>query len=434
MILFLLALACSRGADVTPPDRAEPTATPPEPTEEAVLPAPPAEPLATLVAVPTPLEWPADVGTSHFGLLVGGREQVDFAGAWIRPHPGPFIWGQVEVQPGTYDWEQPDRLVAGAREQRLAILATVWPFAQWDQEACRANQPRAEGAFPELGDLLYSPCDPAAYAAWLTALVERYDGDGVGDMPGLAYSIRHWEISNEPEMQEPQLTFFQEGPEAYLEILRLSYEAIKAADPNAVVFTAGQAGMRSQSVTYWRPILEGADGLFDLGNMHSIGSSDGFFALEYRAWLDELGYADKGYWITEALVGVGSQPGALQLDEDELAQITLVSYATAFGYGAEVVIRVGGHDPSGGPGEASKQTFLLLANTIGDFTAAILVAENAVRFDMPDGRVVYALWDGATLPPEVTGTVKEITYAGEEAQHDAAEVVSSVPILVVMEP
>jgi len=178
--------------------------------------------------------------------------------------------------------------------------------------------------------------------------------------------------------------------------------------------------MQSQSVTYWRPILEGAGGLFDLGNVHSIGSSDVFFAPEYRAWLDELGYADKGYWITEALVGVSSQPGAPQLGEDELARLTLASYATAFGHGAEVVIWVGGHDPSGGPGEASERTFLLLANTIGDFTAATLLTENGVRFDMPDGRVVYALWDGATLPPEVTGTVKALTYAGEEAHHDAA--------------
>jgi hypothetical protein len=426
MILLLLIMACGRGAGVTPPEQVKPTTTSP-------VPAPPVRPTVTSAAVPTPLEWPADVGVSHFGRLVGGREQIGFAGAWIRPHLGPFIWGQVEVQPGAYDWEQPDRLVAGAQEQRLAILATVWPFAQWDQEACHADQPRAEGTFPELGDLLYSPCDPAAYAAWLTALVERYDGDGVGDMPGLAYPIRHWEISNEPEMQGSQLTFFQEGPEAYLEILWLSYETMKAADRNAVVFTAGQAGMRPQSVTYWRPILEGADGLFDLGNVHSIGSSDVFFAPEYRVWLDELGYADKSYWITEALVGRMGPLGQPQPDEDELARLTLASYATAFGYGAEVVIRVGGHDPSGGSGEASEQTFLLLANTIGDFTAATLLAENVVRFDMPDGRVVYALWDGATLPPEVTGAVKEITYAGEEAQHDAAEVVASVPTLVVME-
>jgi len=123
-----------------------------------------------------------------------------------------------------------------------------------------------------------------------------------------------------------------------------------------------------------------------------------------------------------------------QPDEDELAQLTLIGYATAFGYGAEVVIRVGGHDPSGGPGQASEQTFTLMANTIGDFTAAELLAENTVRFDMPDGRAVFALWEGTTLPPEVTGTVKVITYAGEESQREAAEVVASVPMLVVMEP
>jgi hypothetical protein len=34
----------------------------------------------------------------------------------------------------------------------------------------------------------------------------------------------------------------------------------------------------------------------------------------------------------------------------------------------------------------------------------------------------------------VAGTVKAITYAGEETQCEVAEVVASVPILVVMKP
>jgi hypothetical protein len=53
---------------------------------------------------------------------------------------------------------------------------------------------------------------------------------------------------------------------------------------------------------------------------------------------------------------------------------------------------------------------------------------------MPDGRVVFALWEDGTLPAEVTGKVRVITYNGEESSQDASMVVAQVPTLVVIEP
>lgn len=47
----------------------------------------------------------------------------------------------------------------------------------------------------------YVVADEAAYTAWVTAAVERYDGDGVDDMPGLLAPIRHWEVDNEPDLK-----------------------------------------------------------------------------------------------------------------------------------------------------------------------------------------------------------------------------------------
>ena len=352
-------------------------------------------------------------------------------GAWIRPHPGRFIWGLVEAREAQYDWWPTDSAVLGWQRDRLAVLVTIWPFATWDQNACHANQPRAFNAFPQLGQRLYSPCDPGAYAAWLGAVVERYDGDGVDDMPGLEYPVRHWEVLNEPEMQGPELTFFQEDSAAYLELLMLSYTTIKAADANAVILSGGQAGMRSQFVDYWQPVLEGAGSYFDAGNVHSIGSDQEFFAPGYRAFLDSLGYEARPFWVTEALVG--TPPGGPRLGEDGLARITLTGYASALAAGAQVIINVGAHDPTGGPGQASEETFLLMARTVNDFTSVTMLAENIVRFDMPDDRIVFALWDGAGLPQDVIGQVNVITYSGEESISDASTVTSTVPVLVVVQ-
>ena len=384
------------------------------------------------------LAWPAGVGSSHFGIL-GPGWRVEFAGAWIRPHPGPFIWGHIEPTPGAYRWTQVDGVVQKLQRECLAILGTVWPFARWDQEACHADQARTQGAFREFGDLLYSPCDMDAYSAWLTALVERYDGDGVGDMPGLRYPIRHWEILNEPEMQGPTLCFFQEKPEIYAELLSLSFATIKAADPTAVVLPAGQSGMHREAVDYWRPVLKGTRGSFDLANIHSINCSDiqrasAFWAPEYRVFLNSVGYSNTPYWITEALAGRIGPPGTSRLSEDDLAQLVFIGTVAAFGYGAEVIFHVGANDPKSGKQELAQKTFNLMGKIIGDFITAESIGQNTVRFDMPDGRNVYALWDGARLLGGIAGTVGVVTYTGAVSEQEASEVIARTPLLVEVRP
>ena len=442
-LVWVFSLAACAGPGATSIDDSI-TPTSSEVTDAAP---PRSKPASTEVPLPTstelppatkspiqPLEWPQDVGWSHFGVLVGGTDPIDFDGAWVRPHPGPFIWGEIERKQGKYDWRETDRLVSQAQSQRLAVVVTIWPFADWDQESCHADMPRAAGSFPEFGDLLYLPCDMDAYLAWLSAVVARYDGDGIDDMPKLAYPLRHWEILNEPAMQSPELTFFQEGPDEYLELLLRSYTVVKDSDPNAVVLPGGQAGMQSDFKGYWADVLPGAEGYFDLGNIHSISSADDFFAAEYRAWLDELGFGEVDYWITEALVGRIGPFMEPPLNDDELAQLTFSGYATAFGHGAQVIFNVGGHDPSGGPGKASASTFLLMVHYLGDFVDATMLSENAVHFAMPDGREIYALWDGANLPTEISGSVEVVTYAGEKFHFDAGDVNTFLPVLVITKP
>ena len=105
----------------TPANTPQPTLTP-EPTATPTL-----EPTATPVPAPVPLEWPVDVGNSHFGQL--GDSGPGFSGAWIRPHAGGFIWGLIEARQGQYNWGSTDSAVRGWQQDRLAVLVTIWPFA-----------------------------------------------------------------------------------------------------------------------------------------------------------------------------------------------------------------------------------------------------------------------------------------------------------------
>jgi hypothetical protein len=52
---------------------------------------------------------------------------------------------------------------------------------------------------------------------------------------------------------------------------------------------------------------------------------------------------------------------------------------------------------------------------------------------MDDGTTVYALWDGAALPDQVSGPVRTIRYDGLEAEADAFAVDSTLPVLVIVD-
>ena len=373
------------------------------------------------------MEWPNDVGASHFGHISAGWDAGP--GGWRRPHPGVFSWGLIETDPGNYNWQTTDQMVRVMQQDRVAVLTTLWPFANWDQEACHNDQPKSQPAFPELGDSFYAPCDLDAYTTWLEATIERYDGDGVNDMPGLEYPMRHWEIANEPEMQGPDFTFFQGDSTAYLELLRSSYRAIKTADPSAVVLLGGQAGMCDFMVEYWEPVLEGAHGFFDVGNIHSISSSATFFSGEYRAFLDRLGHQARPFWVTEAEIGERSLRGG---SEEELAQIAFTGSVASFVNGAEVVIVAGAAYGHPRVPQMVRETWEVVISTIENFDIVTDLTESSTRFDMPDGTTVYAIWDGAGLPTEVTGSVLTRRYDGVETTLDASQVTSESPTFALV--
>ena len=206
IVSILLATGCGgRQTAPTPVEAVKKTTSTYTPAPTKYTPAPTEyTPAPTDIPVPTNvpsqasgvsrLEWPSDVGTSHIGAL--GQELEGFPGGWIRPLPGNFVWGEIEPVKGRYLWIKTDRWVRKWQKERLATLVMVWPFVAWDQNTCHSEEPAAVNPRKGMGDRLYGPCDSLAYASWLSAAVERYDGDGIDDTPGLEYPIRYWEIGN----------------------------------------------------------------------------------------------------------------------------------------------------------------------------------------------------------------------------------------------
>ena len=150
---------------------------------------------------------------------------------WAKAAPAGFDWGSIEPKAPikgkhTYNWILPDTII---REYQQAGFRHFHIYTQ-------ARSPWASSEpLPPLGHPAFMPKPEYLddYAEYLRNLVERYDGDGVDDMPGLRFPIRYWEIEAEWG------TFWQSSVADYLQLLRLANRTIKAADPQAKIILQG---------------------------------------------------------------------------------------------------------------------------------------------------------------------------------------------------
>ncbi len=260
---------------------------------------------------------PEDIENNCIGFLIGApdesKEIADIGGAWTRPHHGPFAWEWIEKSKGNFDFEETDMWVKEIQRNDIAILATIWPFAGWDQESCHGTECEVgpeDQFYPEIEKgkeagipvSRCSPCNLDDYKNFLTKLVDRYDGDGIDDMPGLTIPIKYWEILNEPSMDDDELTFYKGTQEEYVGILKASNEAIKATCPDCKIVQGGASGIGSDTLAYWGKIFDlGGSDYFDIANIHFInfGDPETLNVKDFKELMDGKGIS-KPIWVTEA--------------------------------------------------------------------------------------------------------------------------------------
>ncbi|MBD3262755.1 hypothetical protein GF374_00040 [Candidatus Woesearchaeota archaeon] len=258
---------------------------------------------------------PASIENNCIGFLIGnpGEEAsvaAEIGAGWTRPHPGPFSWQNLEPSQGNYNFADSDFWVKEIQKNNLAISGTIWPYADWDQETCHSTEcevtPEDE-FYPKFGKTEIpisrcAPCNLDDYKTFVTKMVERYDGDGVGDMAGLETPIKYWEVLNEPEMAGPTLTFFIGTEQEYVNILKASYEAIKSACPDCKVLQGGAQNAMPDNLDFWRKVYDfGGANYFDIANIHYITEGDvkTLNTKNFKAMMQEKNI-NKPIWVTEA--------------------------------------------------------------------------------------------------------------------------------------
>jgi hypothetical protein len=150
-------------------------------------------------------------------------------------------------------FDQLDQLVAAAARHRLSLLPTVLYAPPWDAA------PVSNTSYPQ-------PSSVVPYAAFLTALVDRYGPHGsFWQHHSPKVPIRMWQIWNEPNLR----LFWPQQPFAssYVALLAAAHAALKLADPGAQVVLAG---MPNYSWLSLRQIyaVPGAARLFDVVSVH----------------------------------------------------------------------------------------------------------------------------------------------------------------------
>ena len=280
----------------------------------------------------------------------------------------------------------------------------------------------------------YKPHDMEAYKAFVKTLVERYDGDGVDDMPGLKQPIKHWEVINEPEMgfirPEP-LNFFRGSPEDYLEVLKVTYEAIREADPEAKVLNGGIAYVPEKLEEwdlFWGKVFKlGGAKYIDILTVHNLNPYLGEALERLYSYLGRQGIK-KPIWVTELQVaeGIPIPPTGEVLSREGQAKAIVKAYLDGFSLNVEKIFYTSYMAFPGGFETLAKSALIeagerkpayyavkTMVTLLEGFSRAEKLEENLYRFILPDKTEVYVVWSGGKLPSNIKGEVLTVTLTGK---------------------
>ncbi len=223
----------------------------------------------------------------------GYSDAQDIGICWTRPHIYAFWFIiQPDLSKDRYDFRMHDRIY-GEIPDDVNILGNITAdiSGRGRRDATHDNYMKERS---------YEPVDIPMYERFVKATVERYDGDGIDDMPGLINPVKYWQVDNEPPRdKKTDFAVLQE----------VTYKAIKSACPNCQVMIGGASGFPDSSDNNFKAfthILEDLKGEYvDIFDLHWYGNAFG----EYRDLGDSLeivkkvlaenGFEDIPIWITE---------------------------------------------------------------------------------------------------------------------------------------
>ncbi|MEW5957169.1 MAG: beta-galactosidase [Chloroflexota bacterium] len=183
---------------------------------------------------------------------VAGRDLQLVQKAGLRWVKQEIPWREVEGHAkGVWQWDTPDRIIDQIEAHRLKVIVRLGSQPAW----AAPDLP-----LPEVGP----PDDLQDFYDYVFAVASRYRG-----------RVEAYQIWNEPNLAR-EWGHRPPNPAEYVDLLKVGYQAVKAADPQAVVISAGLAPTT-------RDDAEAMPDVYFIQGMYEAGAAAYFDALGIHA-------------------------------------------------------------------------------------------------------------------------------------------------------
>jgi polysaccharide biosynthesis protein PslG len=123
-------------------------------------------------------------------------------------------WEDIEPEQGEYDWNALRYVFRSARRFNVKVMVSVVTAPEWARE---------EGVNT---DMHGPPADPQDYVNFVSEMLNRFTGD-----------IHAIEVWNEQNLDREWMSTGGLSATNYVDLLRQTYQAVKAIDPNVIVIS-----------------------------------------------------------------------------------------------------------------------------------------------------------------------------------------------------
>lgn len=196
--------------------------------------------ISILAVGASPAMASADVDLSRISVSPNPRLGLSFPGSQTKYYPViaqagigvvrlSVSWKRIEPQKGQFNFNGLDSRVRALQQLGIAPFLTFESTAKWATDPATQKVKNAR------------PKDWDDWRRFVSVTVNRYNGDGQNDMPGLIKPVQYWQVANEWVSDSNKSGGWAGTPDELRTYVSVAYDAVKSAAPRSIFVMGGIA-------------------------------------------------------------------------------------------------------------------------------------------------------------------------------------------------